>query len=258
MNKELSGAIGKIANVDTRYEEIVNWWQRKGPSTAEEYDLMLSNFNIVFACNSSNIENIPVTYHMTRELFQDGKVTNYTGAMQHLLELQNQKFAYEFILKSLEEGREIDAEFVLKLHKIMLHGCYDERRYSRGERPGSFKKNDYCVGVSEVGSYPEDVAKDIEELLKEVNETSGDALRIASYLHLCMENIHPFADGNGRVGRTLMNYYLMLRRYPPTVIFNEDKETYYLALEVFDKAEQIDGFVKFVKEQTVKTWKNIN
>ena len=51
-----------------------------------------------------------------------------------------------------------------------------------------------------------------------------------------------------------MNYYLMLHRYPPTVIFDEDKETYYLALTVFDKAEELNGFIDFIREETVKTW----
>lgn len=65
---------------------------------------------------------------------------------------------------------------------------------------------------------------------------------------------HPFADGNGRVGRTLLNYYLMTHDYPPTILYDEDKETYYMALTVFDKSGQFTGFEQFLKEQTVKTW----
>ena len=93
----------------------------------------------------------------------------------------------------------------------------------------------------------------------ELNEnelnTIPDAVLIkAAYFHAVFETIHPFADGNGRVGRTLMNYYLMKHNYPPIVIFNEDKETYYLALEVFNKTQKLSGFVTFLKEQAVKTW----
>ena len=51
-----------------------------------------------------------------------------------------------------------------------------------------------------------------------------------------------------------MNYYLMTHGHPPIIIYNEDKESYYLSLAVFDKAGEIDGFVRFLKEQTVKTW----
>ena len=68
------------------------------------------------------------------------------------------------------------------------------------------------------------------------------------------KRIHAFADGNGRVGRTLLNYILMCNNLPPVIIFDEDKETYFMALEVFDHTEKIDGFVQFLKEQMVKTW----
>lgn len=61
-------------------------------------------------------------------------------------------------------------------------------------------------------------------------------------------------DGNGRVGRTLLNYFLMTHGLPPTVIFDEDKETYYECLLVFDKTEKMDAFVQFLQEQTEKTW----
>jgi len=73
-------------------------------------------------------------------------------------------------------------------------------------------------------------------------------------LHDTREIIHPFADGNGRVGRTLLNYYLMTHGYPPLVLYSEDKKTYYLALSVFDETGQIEGFKEFLKEQMIKTW----
>ncbi|MGE9963813.1 Fic family protein [Fusicatenibacter saccharivorans] len=49
-------------------------------------------------------------------------------------------------------------------------------------------------------------------------------------MHLRFEEIHPFAGGNGRVGRTLLNYYLMTHDYPPMILYSEDKRTYYMAL----------------------------
>jgi Fic family protein len=256
MSGELFNAANVISTKVVTYDNVLAWWKSNHASTFEDYCTVLDNFNVLFAYNSSNIENIPVSYHMTRELFSDGKVTNFTGDVSHILELQNQKFATEYLLKNLADKRKLDKEFILKLHKIMLHGCYDEKRWKKGERPGKFKQNDYCVGVTEVGSFPDEVDGEIDELIDSINTTECDVLVGAAFLHLSLENIHPFADGNGRVGRAIMNYYLMLNDYPPTVIFNEDKETYYMALEVFDKASKMDGFVQFIKEQTVKTWKH--
>ncbi|MCD8106044.1 MAG: Fic family protein [Lachnospiraceae bacterium] len=88
----------------------------------------------------------------------------------------------------------------------------------------------------------------LEELLEEVKEEEGkDVMAIAAYFHLRFEEIHPFADGNGRLGRTLLNYYLMTHDYPPLVLFEEDKKTYYMALTVFDKTGEIDGFLARIR-----------
>ena len=72
----------------------------------------------------------------------------------------------------------------------------------------------------------------------------------------CQLVVFSFADGNGRVGRALLNYFLMLNNHPPTVLYDEDREIYYLALEVYDRTGEIDGFVEFLREQTVKTWES--
>ena len=135
-----------------------------------------------------------------------------------------------------------------------MHGCYDERRWEIGERPGTFKKHDYEVGDG-IGVNSEEVESEMQELLGELQNIPAEKiLTAAAYFHLRFEGIHPFADGNGRVGRTLMNYFLMINDYPPTVIYDDDKQAYYMALAVFDKTEQISGFEEFLKEQTVKTW----
>jgi Fic family protein len=108
----------------------------------------------------------------------------------------------------------------------------------QGERPGEFKKHDYVTGIAEVGSLPEDVEKDLTELLEELADYEGrDVLKAAAYFHARFEYIHPFADGNGRVGRTLLNYWLMTRGHPPVIVHDEDKRAYYGALSRYDEAE---------------------
>ena len=139
----------------------------------------------------------------------------------------------------------------------MTAGTYDEHRFiERGERPGEFKKHDCVTGIIEVGYLPEKVEDGIIELLFELQEMPIDAdiLKAASYFHAVFENIHPFADGNGRVGRTLMNYWLMTHSEPPLIVYDEDKRLYYAALEKYDIEESIDDLYQFFKDQTYKTW----
>ncbi len=73
-------------------------------------------------------------------------------------------------------------------------------------------------------------------------------------MHNVIEQIHPFADGNGRVGRVLANYLLMINNLPPIIIYNEDKKYYYEALEKFDLEKDISLMVEFFKYEMEKTW----
>ena len=94
----------------------------------------------------------------------------------------------------------------------------------------------------------------VNEWKRKPLKSAADIDTALDNFHLKFESIHPFADGNGRTGRTLMNYYLMINGLPPTILYEEDKKAYYMALAVYDKIEEISGFREFIKEQTVKTW----
>lgn len=237
-----------------RYEDVLMWWKNETTDTTEDLYTVLDNFKILFAYHSGKIENETITLHDTREIFENGTVINYTGDLRTLFEIQNQKDCFEYLVERIVTKEKISIEFILELHRQLMKVCYDETRFKKGERPGEWKKHDYVTGDG-IGAAPEDVETELLELLQELDEEEGqDVLTIAAYLHLRFEEIHPFADGNGRVGRTLLNYYLMTHGYPPLVLHSEDKKTYYLALSVYDKTGQIEGFKEFLKEQMVKTW----
>ena len=76
----------------------------------------------------------------------------------------------------------------------------------------------------------------------------------SAYFHAKFENIHPFADGNGRTGRLLMNYFLVIHNHPPIIIHEEDRRMYFEALEAWDREQKLNPLIDFLKEQTVKTW----
>jgi len=239
------------------YEKMIKLWQKWNVQTEADIDLRLDSFRILFAYNSGKIENDGVDYYDTREIFENDKVSNYTGDPRALFETQNQRLCYEFLKPKLAAKETLTIAIVKDVHKVLTSGTYDERRYiAQGERPGEFKKHDYVTGLAEVGSPPEDVENDLLELLDEIAEfKSGDILKAAAYFHARFEHIHPFADGNGRVGRTLLNYFLMLRNHPPLIIYDEDKRDYYGALEQYDAEEEITALTDFLKTESEKTWR---
>lgn len=240
----------------SQYDIAVNRWQEWSIKTSADLDLRLDSFRILFAYNSGKIENADITYHDTREIFENGKVVGYTGSTRALFEQQNQKTCYEFLREKILARESLSILLIRETHRVLTEGTYDERRYvENGERPGEFKKHDYVTGVNEVGSYPDTVEGDLSELIEEVNAIGKkDPLKAGAYFHARFENIHPFADGNGRVGRTLLNYWLMINNYPPMIIYDEDKGAYYNALQKYDEQETLDPLVSFFEEQIVKTW----
>lgn len=117
------------------------------------------------------IENAEITYHDTREIFENDKVTGYIGSPRALFEQQNQKFCYEVFKKKITVREPVSVELIQEIHRVFTSGTYDVCRYiDKGERPGEFKKHDYVTGIHEVGFAPEEVESDLRELISQVNE----------------------------------------------------------------------------------------
>lgn len=239
----------------TNYEKAVAIWQRRDITNDAELAEALNGHSVAFAYHSGKIENERITYHDTREIFEHDGVTSYTGDLRTLFEIRNAKEANELFLVSFNERRPIDDDLVKEFQYMLTQNTYDTRRYQLGERPGEYKLHDYVTGKEEIGAAAEDVAEEIAELLAELQDISDDkALIAAAYFHAKFENIHPFADGNGRTGRLLMNYLLVLHNHPPIVIHEEDRRAYFEALESWDSVQDLEPLIAFLKEQTAKTW----
>ena len=239
-----------------KYEQVLALWQSYKIVLASDLDKYLDSFSVLFAFHSGRIENDEITYHDTREIFKNSKVSNYTGSPRALFEQQNQKLCYEFLKEKFIQREPISIGLIQEIHRILTSGTFDERRYIENEeRPGEFKKHDYITGINEVGTSAENVEDEMKDLIDEVNAYEGnDVLKVAAYFHAKFEFIHPFTDGNGRVGRTLMNYYLMLRNHPPLIIYDEDKRLYYECLQKYDESENINSLHEFFKYEAQKTW----
>lgn len=239
----------------TSYEKALDIWHSRNITTDAELAEALNSHSIAFAFHSGKIENENITYHDTREIFEHDGVTSYTGDLRTLLEIRNAKEAYELFLKAFGMKRPLDETFLKELHLQLTHGTYDARRWQLWERPGQYKLRDYVTGRNEVGAPPEDVAEEMDELLKELQDVSSEnVLTAAAYFHAKFENIHAFADGNGRTGRLAMNYLLVLHGHPPIIIHEEDRKEYYAALEAWDVRQELAPLRNFLKIQTEKTW----
>ena len=238
-----------------KYEKAVILWRRRKIRSGAELAEALNGHSIAFAYHSGRIENPNITFNDTREIFEHDGVTSYTGDLRTLFEIRNARDANELLLSAFDERRPLDEQLLKEFQLRLTQNTYDTRRWQIGERPGEYKKHDYVTGKSEIGAFPEDVPEEIAELLMELTDIpQAKALTAASYFHAKFENIHPFADGNGRTGRLAMNYLLLLNDHPPVIIHEEDRKEYYAALEAWDVRQELDPLIKYLEEQTAKTW----
>ena len=240
-----------------KYKLLTCWWRSLNISDDAALAEAFNGHIINFAYNSGNIENPNVTYHDTREVFEHDGVTSYTGDLRTLFEIRNAKVAMEYFFKAFREKLPLDEKFIKDLQFRLTQNTYDERRWRRGERPGEYKKGDYVTGRNETGAPAEDVADEMQELLEDLTDLPEEpekVLTAAAFFHAKFENIHPFADGNGRTGRLAMNYLLACNNHPPLIIHQEDRKTYFEALEAWDAEQNLNPLKTFLMDQAVKTW----
>lgn len=239
----------------TNYEKAVALWKRKRITNDAELAEALNGHSIAFAYHSGKIENDKITYNDTREIFDHDGVTAYTGDLRTLFEIRNAKEANELLLTAFNERRTIDETLIKEFQFKLTQNTYDIRRWQIGERPGEYKHHDFITGKNDIGASPENTPEELAELIAELSDIPDEkVLTAAAYFHVKFENIHPFADGNGRTGRLLMNYILLLYDHPPIIIHEEDRKEYYTALEAWDERQELDPMITFLKDQTAKTW----
>lgn len=248
---------GKMKELLDKYSLLISWWRSLNITDDAALAEAFNGHIINFAYNSGNIENPNVTYHDTREVFEHDGVSSYTGDLRTLFEIRNAKVAMEYFFKAFREKLPLDETFIKELQRRLTLNTYDERRWQRGERPGEYKKGDYVTGRNETGASAEDVPDEMQELLEDLKTLPEEPEKVftaAAFFHAKFENIHPFADGNGRTGRLAMNYLLATHNHPPLVIHQEDRKAYFGALEAWDTEQNLKPLKAFLLEQLIKTW----
>lgn len=246
------------------YEDILNIWKAWDVRTEGGLAEKMSQLYIRGISESNAVDSGSVSKEIAHEVIVFGTVSKYTGPLMVLTELSNASMCHRLLCKRFGEHAPITTGFIKEVHGTMLAGCYDKRRYiDLEERPGCFKKHDFVVGRDDVGVDPEDVEEELEFLLREMEEFMEecdsylDILTAGAYFHAKFECIHPFADGNGRVGRLLLNYWLVLNNHPPLTVFSEDKRRYFDALQAYVDQEDLTPLRRFFEAQTIKTWQGI-
>jgi Fic family protein len=178
--------------------------------------------------NSNAIENSTLSLEETEKILLQIDLDRFINERE-IFEAKNLARVVSYIdTKSKEQ--ELTLEIILLLHKMLISNI-------RNDVAGRFRKDDEWVRVANhIAPDPKKVVGMLEKMLTAYNANSHENIikRIA-LLHLTFEHIHPFVDGNGRIGRVINNYLLIREGFVVINIKFIDKKMYYAAFHEFDK-----------------------
>jgi len=201
------------------------------PDIQEEFVLSLTY-------NSNGIEGSTLSENETAQvIFRNRPLPNKSLIEQ--IEAKNHQAAFEYLIRHLAGRKRINEKFILKLHGILMNSIRDDAGFYRNH------------GVRIVGSNVPTanfikIPYLMDKLVRYINRKRKDIILHASKIHSRFEQIHPFSDGNGRVGRLLLNAILIKANFPPAMIMQENKQLYYTYLQkaqTTDDASLLEDFI---------------
>lgn len=185
--------------------------------------------------NSNHIEGSRLTHDQTRYIFETNTIgfANENLRVDDIVETVNHFRCIDMIIERVEES--ISEALIKELHAVLKAGTSDSRK--EWFAVGEYKRLPNEVGGNET-TPPERVKQEMRTLLREYNTLKNKGLDDIIDLHQRFEAIHPFQDGNGRVGRLLMFKECLANGIVPFIITDELKLFYYRGLQQWPQIKE--------------------
>lgn len=218
-------------------EELIE--QKKSKFKGNIYHFSQVNF----AYNSNKIEGSYLTEDETEEIFETNSFVPKTFdaiKLDDLIEMKNHFRLFDYMIDIIDD--ELTEDNIIEMNKILKRNTSDEEnpRYN----VGGFKVVPNKIGLINIikTSHPDNVKKDMEELLNWYKKIKKITLEDIIEFHVRFERIHPFGDGNGRVGRIIIFKECLKNNIMPFIILDNSKPYYMRGLKEYenDKMYLID------------------
>lgn len=195
--------------------------------------------------NSNAIENSTLTLKETEKILLEMEVSRNVS-LREVFEAKNLARVMEYIRSKSQE--ELSKEIILFLHQMLI-GNIDDSIAGRLRKKGEYVR----IGTF-IATAPEHIERMLEEALIEY---SSDQISYfidkISKFHLDFESIHPFNDGNGRIGRVLINYQLYKLGFPGIIIRDKEKQIYYRSFEEYRDDKKTKMMEKIISLSVMET-----
>ncbi len=182
------------------------------------------DWEVTHTYHSNAIEGNTLTLGETKAILLDGITIGGKPLREHL-EVVNHRSAMRLMTKlAMQKSALLETE-ILELHKLILTGIQDlDAGYYRDTRVR-------VVGSSRIFPNPLKVPDLMQEFVQQIHDYKDHIVVQAARVHFGLVHIHPFADGNGRTARLLMNLHLLRAGFPPVLVPLSVRARYYDALE---------------------------
>ena len=211
----------KLENIKNNFQK--EW--KKLPETVKEKEKQ--EISIAFTYNTNAIEGSTITLEEAREIIHDKISPN-----KPLRDVKETELHSKVFLDMLDKKEEISNKLLLRWHGEI---------FSETKQDIAGKYRDYLIRVGpHIAPDWQDVKKMMNALIHFINKEKINPVELSARLHYKFEKIHPFGDGNGRIGRLLMNHILWYSNYPMIIIEYKKRKSYY---KVLQKDEE--SFVKY-------------
>ena len=232
-NEEL---LKRLEEIKLGYKEITKKLSKK------QLQDIIDRFTANFTYESNAIEGNSLTLKDVTFVLHEKKAIKGKD-LREIYETLNTREAMELVFSNKLRVNEKD---IIKLHKILVKNT--------GIPFGYKKVPNFLMHRQLETTRPEKVKEEMGKLINWYNENETiHPLQRAVIFHGKFEKIHPFEDGNGRVGRLLINIMLLNNRYPPLIIRKSQRLSYFSCLEAFDKGYE-DKLNRFLVEKYKKTY----
>lgn len=210
--------------------------------TKKQWQDIIDRFTVNFTYESNAIEGNSLTLKDVAMLLHEKKAVKGKD-LREIYETLNTREAMTLVFGNRLRITEKD---IIRLHKVLVKNT--------GIAYGYKKLPNFIMGRNLKTSLPENVERDMKQLINWYQDNKDiHPLQKASIFHGKFERIHPFDDGNGRVGRLLINIILINHNYPPFIIRKTQRVSYFGCLEAFDKGHE-DKLNRFLVEKYKKTF----
>jgi Fic family protein len=236
------------------------------PLPQEVESRVMQKIRLDWNYHSNAIEGNKLTFGETYTFLMYGLTAKGKPLKDHL-DIKGHNEAINFLISVVKEDADLTEVDIRNLHKMVLVESYespaltpDGQKTHKMILVGDYKKmpNHVKTPTGEMHYYanPEDVPMLMGELVQWYNEARKNPTIhpsvLAAFFHHRFVAIHPFDDGNGRLGRILMNLILMQKGYPPAVVKLKERTDYYAVLGQADKNEYVP-LMEFVAETVLES-----